>query len=118
MSRCWRIEADFLIGMKSILPGLVSLETVAAIHARMVELVDHMPPPIDESRDGAQHSLRSVQPTVSVTHAASCVISPGAGSVAGRVRVGINAEGVIGIADPARSSERLGGCRRAVPKAA
>ncbi|MDR1777014.1 MAG: nickel-dependent lactate racemase [Desulfovibrio sp.] len=57
------VEADFLItlgvvmphyfagysgGRKSILPGMVSKETVALNHARMVELMDHMPP-IDEN---------------------------------------------------------------------
>lgn len=56
-------EADFLItlgvvmphyfagysgGRKSILPGLVSKETVAVNHARLVEIMDHMPP-IDEN---------------------------------------------------------------------
>jgi lactate racemase len=56
-------EADFLItlgvvmphyfagysgGRKSILPGLVSTETVAANHARMVEIMDSLPP-IDEN---------------------------------------------------------------------
>jgi lactate racemase len=53
------VEADFLTalgvvmlhyfggysgGRKSILPGLVSKETVAANHARMVEITDGMPP--------------------------------------------------------------------------
>jgi nickel-dependent lactate racemase len=43
--------AGYSGGRKSILPGLVSLETVAANHARMVEMIDHMPAPIDENRD-------------------------------------------------------------------
>jgi len=53
------VEADFLItlgvvmphyfagysgGRKSILPGLVSKQTVAANHARMVEIMDDLPP--------------------------------------------------------------------------
>jgi nickel-dependent lactate racemase len=57
------LEADFLItfgvvmphyfagysgGRKSILPGLVSKETVQSNHARMVELMDDLPP-IDEN---------------------------------------------------------------------
>jgi len=57
------VEADFLItlgvvmphyfagysgGRKSILPGMVAKETVAANHARLVEIMDDMPP-IDEN---------------------------------------------------------------------
>ncbi len=57
------VETDFLItlgvvmphyfagfsgGRKSILPGLAGHETVSCNHARMVELLDHMPP-IDEN---------------------------------------------------------------------
>lgn len=57
------VEADFLItlgvvmphyfagysgGRKSILPGMVSKSTVAANHARLVEIMDNMPP-IDEN---------------------------------------------------------------------